>query len=314
MIKIGKKNRIIASSIAIVLSIVAYNVSSKDKNHNVTSSNHTINTSPSKDEIIPNPYYSENYLNHHLEVINSARTKREKNFVTKSGDTGPTVEFIQNHLKRLDYPIIVDGQYGEETVKYIMEFQFKAGLTVDGIVGNDTLEKLKNAKDNKLKYHKPEINTNNSSRKKVPKKTSKKSTNKNNIIDVNNQCFCSTTSYFIYVDLKSHKVNIFTGECKNWKISKSFTCTTGAPSTPTIKGTYKLTSKGRELKLDYCVVKYYSQIQGNYLFHSILYDFNGRIIDSRLGYSLSHGCIRLSTENAKYIYDVVPIGTTIYIK
>ncbi|WP_102401499.1 L,D-transpeptidase family protein [Haloimpatiens massiliensis] len=314
MIKIGKKNRIIASSIAIVISIVAYNVSSKDKNHHINNLNNSINTSLSKDNIIPDPYYSEDYLNHHLKIINSAKTKDKKNFIIKPGDTGSSVELIQNHLKRLGYPIIVDGQYGQKTTKYIMEFQFKAGLVVDGIVGKDTFEKLKNAKEDKLKYHKPEVKNNDSSKRKTPKESSKKSTNKNNIIDINNQCFCSTTPYFIYVDLKSHKVNIFSGQCKNWKLIKSFTCTTGAPSTPTIKGTYKLSLKGKELKLDYCVVKYYSQIQGNYLFHSILYDFNGKVMDSRLGYSLSHGCIRLSTENAKYIYDFVPIGTTIHIQ
>ncbi|MCT8976711.1 L,D-transpeptidase [Clostridium sp. CX1] len=60
--------------------------------------------------------------------------------------------------------------------------------------------------------------------------------------------------------------------------------------------------------------KYYTQISGNYLFHSVLYNKSDKLVDGRLGYNISHGCIRLSLENAKYIYDNIPSGTAIWIQ
>ena len=59
---------------------------------------------------------------------------------------------------------------------------------------------------------------------------------------------------------------------------------------------------------------YFSQISGNYLFHSILFEKNGNVIDGNLGVVESHGCIRLALDNAKYIYDNIPIGSAIWIK
>ncbi|MCD8365775.1 MAG: L,D-transpeptidase family protein, partial [Clostridiales bacterium] len=60
---------------------------------------------------------------------------------------------------------------------------------------------------------------------------------------------------------------------------------------------------------------YYTQFYGNYLFHSVLY-YPGsmtRVKDGRLGMNLSHGCVRLSMTNAKWIYDNIPIGTKVYV-
>lgn len=34
-------------------------------------------------------------------------------------------------------------------------------------------------------------------------------------------------------------------------------------------------------------------------------------MDDRLGMNLSHGCVRLATSNAKWIYDNIPTGTTV---
>ena len=59
---------------------------------------------------------------------------------------------------------------------------------------------------------------------------------------------------------------------------------------------------------------YYTQFKGNYLFHSIIYNLDGSIRDGRLGMKLSDGCIRLAKVNAKWIYDNVPAGSTVYIE
>lgn len=38
-----------------------------------------------------------------------------------------------------------------------------------------------------------------------------------------------------------------------------------------------------------------------------------KVKDGRLGMRLSHGCVRLAIENAKWIYDNIPSGTTVII-
>ena len=48
---------------------------------------------------------------------------------------------------------------------------------------------------------------------------------------------------------------------------------------------------------------------------SILYSINknGTLRDGRLGMALSHGCVRLDINNAKWIYDNIPSGTTVVV-
>jgi len=131
---------------------------------------------------------------------------------------------------------------------------------------------------------------------------------------VNSNDFSSDTNYFIWVDLKNFKVNIFKGSTNKWTMVNSYLCTIGKKSTPTPKGTYKIGIKG----LYFGVNKgykcwYYTQFKGNYLFHSIIYNLDGSIRDGRLGMQLSDGCIRLAKINAKWIYDNIPRGTKVVI-
>lgn len=59
---------------------------------------------------------------------------------------------------------------------------------------------------------------------------------------------------------------------------------------------------------------WYTQFYGDYLFHSVLYSkYNGRLMDGRVGMQLSHGCVRLSIEKAKWIYDNIPTGTKVVV-
>ena len=53
---------------------------------------------------------------------------------------------------------------------------------------------------------------------------------------------------------------------------------------------------------------------GNYLFHSIPFDSDKTTIsDPTLGVPASHGCIRLSVEDSKWLYDNVKNGSKIII-
>lgn len=62
------------------------------------------------------------------------------------GDEGQFVREVQQDLVRAGFPLPiygVDGQYGPETQRAVLKFQKQYGLLVDGLVGNQTLNKLK---------------------------------------------------------------------------------------------------------------------------------------------------------------------------
>ena len=128
------------------------------------------------------------------------------------------------------------------------------------------------------------------------------------------QSFSSNTKWLILVDTKSNKVGIYYGSKGNWTQKKYWSCTSGAASTPTVKGSFTVQSKGLSFGSGY-TCWYYTQFYGNYLFHSVLYNPGSKtsIQDGRLGINASHGCVRLSLSNAKWIYDNIPRGTKVYI-
>ena len=128
------------------------------------------------------------------------------------------------------------------------------------------------------------------------------------------QNMSSRTNWLILVDTKLNKVAIYYGSKGNWTEKKYWSCTTGAAATPTVKGSYTVQSKGLAFGSGY-TCWYYTQFYGNYLFHSILYNPGSKtsIQDGRLGINASHGCVRLSLANAKWIYDNIPRGTKVYI-
>lgn len=127
--------------------------------------------------------------------------------------------------------------------------------------------------------------------------------------------------------IKSPTINLITTNLENkftyifeknhdgsWNLLYKWPCTIGKPSTPTIKGTFYVDGRKPYFGSDIYRVKYATRIRGSYYFHSILFNATGtEIIDDRLGMALSHGCIRLATENAHWIYDNVLDKTTIVI-
>ena len=128
------------------------------------------------------------------------------------------------------------------------------------------------------------------------------------------QSYSSSTKWLILVDTKANKVGIYNGSKNNWTEKKYWSCTSGAASTPTVKGSFTVKSKGLAFGSGY-TCWYYTQFYGNYLFHSVLYNPGSKtsIQDGRLGINASHGCVRLSLTNAKWIYDNIPRGTKVII-
>ena len=127
------------------------------------------------------------------------------------------------------------------------------------------------------------------------------------------QEYASNTNYILAVDTENCFVGVYTGSYGNWTCIYRFTCSPGKPSTPTVKGTFTVGSRGYSFGSGYTCY-YWTQFYHDYLFHSILYDQGTfRVQDGRLGEQLSHGCVRLAFDDAKWIYDTIPTGTRVLV-
>lgn len=125
----------------------------------------------------------------------------------------------------------------------------------------------------------------------------------------------SKTNYIIAVDTNRCLVGIYQGAAGRWQCVKEFICGPGKPSSPTVKGQFTVTGRGGSFGTSTYTCWYYTQFYGDYLFHSVLYapGRKDQIVESGLGTQSSHGCVRLSIEDAKWIYDEIPDGTKVYI-
>lgn len=125
--------------------------------------------------------------------------------------------------------------------------------------------------------------------------------------------YSSNTSWLIAVDRQTCRLGVLRGQRGSWSYAQYWTCSTGAPSTPTPTGEYSVTGKGYSFGHGYTCY-YYTQFYGDYLFHSIPY-YQGTFnpMDSRIGMHISQGCVRLPIDRAKWIWDNVPLATKVVI-
>lgn len=127
----------------------------------------------------------------------------------------------------------------------------------------------------------------------------------------------SNTNNFIFVDIQEQRTNIYKMVDDKWILEKKFICSTGQEDTPTPVGVFTLLVRDEWFynpKFERGA-KYYIAFKGDkYLFHSEPYYSDKKTIwEERLGVPMSHGCIRHSTENQKWIYDNIPDGTKVII-
>lgn len=128
--------------------------------------------------------------------------------------------------------------------------------------------------------------------------------------------YSSNTNYLITVNRNTHMVYVYQGSQGNWKRINSFACGDGARSTPTVEGKFSI--YGHKYYFDSGSVRcfYASMFHGAYYFHSTLYAQTKNPqteVDGRVGMALSHGCVRLKLQNAKWIYNSIPTGTAVVV-
>ena len=130
--------------------------------------------------------------------------------------------------------------------------------------------------------------------------------------------------YKLGISLDEQRVYVYEWDGSGYnKQIKKFKCSTGMDGYATPSGTYQA---GGRITLDEwyyfkdynCYAKYAYRIVGGILFHSVLYNSNkqGPTNSSvrALGRKASHGCVRLAVDDAKWICDNCPEGTTVVIR
>lgn len=209
------------------------------------------------------------------------------------GSTGKGVERLQKQLTYLGFfdKKITSGYY-KHTQAAVNSFQKYNGLVPDGTVGEATW----------------------------------------NALFASDVVFASATPrpspaptpipYFIEVDVKNQLIKVFRRDANQefTDLYKIFTASTGTAKYPSDVGTWTL--NGRTARWATFptwgggLAQYWTRINSGIAFHSFLYSSNRSInmgSVNALGRPASHGCIRLTIQDAKWIYDHIGKGTEVWI-
>lgn len=135
---------------------------------------------------------------------------------------------------------------------------------------------------------------------------------------VNLKGYSSKTQYLVWVNLTYQRVNIFSGSQGNWKIIRQALCGSGKAGTPTPRGVYTTSYKQSAWNYGsyYCgpIVRFNGS--SGYAFHSRLeyWPMNSdRYYDARIGFPISHGCLRMYNDDIWWMYNNIPSGTTVVV-
>ncbi|WP_338597226.1 L,D-transpeptidase family protein [Clostridium baratii] len=278
-----------------------YNIitSSTDKSVSVTSDNITDNTPLSKGIMA----FNKNNFEEALTIFNTI----------PSSDKNSSIA--------LDYVVKCKAKIKENLLNTVKEKQSIDHFTEAINLIESKLSLLDNDKDlvskvDELKKLREDYNKSNPSNSSALE-SSAKIVSAINTENINTLGLQSSSNYLLYVDTNTQLTHIYKGSNNNWKLFKSLKCATGKEGSETPSGVY--TIKNRDTwffsKKFNQGGKYWVQFDGDYLFHSIPFAEDQKtIVDYTLGEPVSHGCIRLSLEDSKWLYDNIPTDTKLIIK
>ena len=126
--------------------------------------------------------------------------------------------------------------------------------------------------------------------------------------------FSNSDNFRIEVDLKKQRVFVY----YKGEVIKEMKCSAGADGSPTPTGEFTTSQK---IKYDWVDrfdmgAFYWVRFYKSYLFHSIPFDKDGNMkVEEleKLGCPASHGCVRLELEEAKWLYEKLPLGVKVWI-
>ncbi len=212
------------------------------------------------------------------------------------GDKGYEVSRTQQRLNKLGYGCgNPDGTFGQNTRRAISVFQRDAGIPVSGTLNSETKELLfsDSAPAAPLTYDHEDV--------RWP--------------DIEKD-------YYIIVYKKNCSVLVLKKDDygKFNQIEKIFRCSVGISNGHgTISGRFSVKSKHEwRMMNDGTYAQYITQFKGHYLFHSLPYlsmEKDSMMMEEyeKLGTEASHGCVRLTVEDAKWIYDNAKEGTQVSV-
>ncbi|MDY4049892.1 L,D-transpeptidase [Eubacterium pyruvativorans] len=129
--------------------------------------------------------------------------------------------------------------------------------------------------------------------------------------------------YWLKVNKQASVITAYRRTNGRWKPVRAMLTSTGAPSMPTKSGTYYSSMKRRWLTMSmdgkfFDYGQYTCRVYGQVYIHSVWYYAKNHAAQAtaefnKLGSPASHGCIRVSTADAKWIYDNCPAGTKITV-
>lgn len=126
----------------------------------------------------------------------------------------------------------------------------------------------------------------------------------------------SSSPYAVEVSIAEQRVRVY----RHGELIREMVASTGTPDKPTPAGHFRLQNRG-----EWFYSRKYQQGAkwwvsfkdwGVYLFHSVPMDAQKQIIPeeaAKLGQPASHGCVRLSVEDARWFYETLPQGTPVHI-
>lgn len=216
------------------------------------------------------------------------------------GSEGSDVKRLQTRLSNLYYLSDgIDGIFGGNTESALKYFQKYNDLEQTGVA--DEATQLKLYAEDAVPTAKPTL---------APANKNSKGNGK------------SYSKYKLVVDVSDQRVYAYGYENGAYgPLARVMICSTGTKSNPTPLGTFK--GSGPSHRWHYfekfeCYAQYSWRIKGSILFHSVLYnEIDGSPTSSsvrNLGRRASHGCIRLSVEDAKWIYNNCASGTTVVVR
>lgn len=139
------------------------------------------------------------------------------------------------------------------------------------------------------------------------------------ISTVKSEAAVDKNTYWLKVNTQCNVVTAYKKSGNTYKPIRAMVCSTGKKGSATPLGTYRMGTK-----IGWCYLvgnvwgRYSMVIKGNYLFHSVPY--SKKSIKSmkykeynKLGTSCSHGCVRLSLMDVKWIWNNCPKGTKITV-